>query len=138
MIIKKQFGTGCQFISTVEDIACAADAAALMAGPGCDGVMVARAAVGRPFLFAELRAALDGEPLPEPPAPGQIIKVALEHLRLAVADKGERRALPELRKQLAAYVSGFPGSAAVRRQIHAASAYAAIEALFTDYARTLG
>ncbi|MST33310.1 tRNA dihydrouridine synthase DusB, partial [Acidimicrobiaceae bacterium USS-CC1] len=50
------------------DVWSAADALALQASTGCDGVVVGRGALGRPWLFAELAAAYAGRPLPAPPA----------------------------------------------------------------------
>lgn len=113
------------------DVTCAAEAQALLRETGCDGVMVARAAVGNPFLFAEISAALEGRPY-TPPTPAEVTKVALRQLRLACEDKGERLAMPEARKQIAAYLHGRRGAADLRRRINAAVTYAEAEAILLE------
>ncbi|MBP5210002.1 MAG: tRNA dihydrouridine synthase DusB [Clostridia bacterium] len=115
------------------DIRSAADARAMLDETGCDGVMVARAAIGRPYLFGELRDLVDGTRLYVPPTPAQIVACALTQLSLAAEEKGERRAVPEVRKQIAAYVSGFRGAADVRRRVNAAVTCDEVRALLDDF-----
>ena len=73
---------------------------------GADAVMVGRAAFGDPWLFAQINAALAGEPLPERPPLAERMEVALRQIELARADKGEHIACLEARKQLAWYLRG--------------------------------
>ena len=112
------------------DIASAADALRRLRESGCHGVMIGRAAVGNPFLFREVAAALRGEPIPPPPTAEERRRVALAHLAAAIRDKGERCAVREARKQIASYLHGMPGAAAARAAINAAETYAEIERLF--------
>lgn len=84
---------------------------------GCAAVMIGRGAVGDPWVFARIRAALEGSAFTEPTV-RERTALALRHLRMAVEDKGEHVAVPEARKHLAAYISGFPGAAAVRAAIN--------------------
>ena len=114
------------------DIATAADALRMKEETGCDGVMIGRGAVGNPFLFAELRAAMDGKAY-TPPTPAERVDTALLQLRLAIAEKGEMVAVTESRKQFAAYLHGLRGAAAVRGQINAALTYAEAEALAREF-----
>jgi len=95
---------------------------------GCRGVMIARGAVGDPFVFSRLRAALSGEEYREPTLKEKLT-VAAEQVRLAAADKGESVAVREARKQLAAYLHGRRGAASLRLAINGAQTLEEIDAL---------
>ena len=114
------------------DIASAADALRMREETGCDGLMIGRGAVGNPFLFAEIRAALDGRDY-TPPTPHERVETALYQLRLACEEKGERVAVTESRKQFADYLHGLRGASAVRGRINAALTYAEAEALAKEF-----
>ncbi len=98
------------------DIYTPADALSMLAETGCDGVMIARGAMGRPWLFAEIRAALHGEEY-TPPDPEQRFDIALGQVRAMIAEKGERIGLAEARKHLAWYCTGLDGAAECRARI---------------------
>ena len=84
---------------------------------GADGVMVGRAAFGDPWLFQQIKAALDGQPIPERPPLSQRMEVALRQMELAREDKGEHIACLEARKQLAWYLRGVRFSNYYKQQI---------------------
>ncbi len=86
---------------------------------GCDGLMIGRAAIGNPFLFREIAAALEGRVVPPPTAEEQY-EAARMQLHWRVEEKGEAIAVAESRKLLAAFVHGFPDAAALRARIHTA------------------
>lgn len=94
------------------DVSCGADAVAMRDQTGVDGVMIGRAALGNPFLFAEAKAALTGTPY-TPPTEEQRRALALRHAEMAIRDKGPH-AIVELRKHIAWYVRGLPGAARLR------------------------
>lgn len=98
------------------DIKCAADAISMINETGCDAVAVGRGAMGRPWLFAELTAAMEGREYIQPTAEEKHAAV-VKHIKTAVANKGEHVALPELRKHLAWYSKGLYGSAALRNRV---------------------
>ena len=98
------------------DIYTAGDALSMMAETGCDGVMIARGALGNPWLFAEIRAALLGTDF-TPPTPDQRFDVALAQVQAMIAEKGERVGLAEAKKHLAWYCHGLDGAAAYRGRI---------------------
>ena len=98
------------------DIKCAADAISMINETGCDAVAVGRGAMGRPWLFAELTAAMEGREYIQPTAEEKHAAV-VKHIKAAVANKGEHVALPELRKHLAWYSKGLYGSAALRNRV---------------------
>lgn len=111
------------------DIATAADALSVLRETGADGVMIGRGAVGNPFLFAEIRAALDGTAY-LPPTKEERAETALAELSLAVREKGENFAVREARKKLAQYLRGFRGAAALRAEIHLAETEGEVRAAF--------
>lgn len=84
---------------------------------GADGVMVGRAAFGDPWLFQQIRAALDGLPVPERPPLARRMELALRQMELAREDKGEHIACLEARKQLAWYLRGVRFSNYYKQQI---------------------
>lgn len=95
------------------DLFCAADVQRMLETTGCDGVMLARGALGNPFLFAETLAMLENRPY-TPPTVRERLAVALAHTADIVKRKGERIGVPEARKHLAWYTKGMRGAPAVR------------------------
>lgn len=90
------------------DVTCGEDARRMRDEYGLDGCMIGRAAVGAPWLFADVKHFLStGEHLP-PPDIAQRTAVAREHLQRAVAWKGERLGVLETRKHYAGYFRGVP------------------------------
>ncbi len=108
------------------DIRTAADALHMKKITGCDGLMIGRGAVGNPYLFREIKAALDGSPY-TPPTSMERIALALEQLRLSVAEKGEYHAVREARKQLLQYVRGSADASSLRKSIATAESIAEVE-----------
>jgi len=96
------------------DIWTADDALRMVAQTGCDGVVVGRGCLGRPWLFAELRAAFNGDPLPAPPMLREVIAVMRRHADLLVAAFGETKGCIELRKHVAWYLKGFAAAGPTR------------------------
>ena len=97
------------------DIHSPADALAMLDETGCDGVMIARGALGDPWLFEQVNAAIEG--LPAPAAPN--LQARMNALRRQVEEmvdlKGERTAMPQARAQALHYMKGLKGAAALRR-----------------------
>ncbi len=110
------------------DIYTAADALSMMAETGCDGVMIARGAMGNPWIFSEIRAALDGESFTLP-SPADRFDVALGQVREMIAEKGERVGVAEGKKHLAWYCRGLDGAAAARGRIMQAASYDELAAI---------
>lgn len=85
---------------------------------GCDGVMIARAARGNPWIFEQTLHYLEtGEekPLPDREA---VVDLILRHVRMQVAQKGEFLGIREMRKHIAWYTTGFPNSAKLRNNVN--------------------
>lgn len=99
------------------DVKCGADAVALVERTGCDAVMIARAAEGNPWVFAQCKAALAGEPEPAKPSVEERIAMARRHARLLAEREG--RNIVRMRKHAMWYMTGLPGAGAARAKINA-------------------
>lgn len=92
------------------DVRCAADAIRLIESTHCDAVMIGRAAIGYPFIFREVNRLWQHGEFLAPATPMERYCAAKQQLEWMVEQWGERRAVLDFRKQLLAYVRGFPGS----------------------------
>jgi tRNA-dihydrouridine synthase len=99
------------------DIFDADDAVAMMAETGCDGVVIGRGCLGRPWLFAELSAALTGAEAAVPPALGEVAHIIRRHGVLLAEHFGEDKGMRDIRKHVAWYLHGFPAGADLRRAL---------------------
>jgi nifR3 family TIM-barrel protein len=99
------------------DIFDAGDALAMMADTGCDGVVIGRGCLGRPWLFAELSAAFTGSPAPTPPTLGEVADIIRRHGALLAAHFGEDKGMRDIRKHVAWYLHGFPAGPELRRAL---------------------
>ncbi|MFH1143814.1 MAG: tRNA dihydrouridine synthase DusB [Candidatus Eisenbacteria bacterium] len=90
------------------------DAARMFRETGCDAVMIGRGALGNPWIFAQTRHYLETGERPEPPAFAERVGVLLGHLREAAEEKGEGRAVIEMRKHYRGYLKSLPGAARLR------------------------
>jgi len=99
----------------------ASDALAMMATTGCDGVVVGRGCLGRPWLFRDLAAAFRGEPIPDPPGLGEVCSMMQVHLDLLCGLFGEDIGTRQFRKHSGWYLTGFPVGSSVRRSLALAS-----------------
>ena len=104
------------------DITSADEALDMLRITDADALMIGRGAIGNPFLFAEIRAALAGE-LYTSPTVEERVDCALTELRYAIADKGERVAIPEARGRIALYIRSFRGAAQIRARVNRACTY---------------
>lgn len=98
------------------DIYTAADALHMKEVTGCDGWMIARGAMGNPWLFAEITAACKGEPY-TPPTLHERLAVARKHMFAMMEEKGEKVGFSESKKQMAWYIHGISGAAAARGKL---------------------
>jgi nifR3 family TIM-barrel protein len=101
----------------------------MFAQTGCDGVMVARGALGNPWLFAQTALYLQTGKLPPAPSWEERRETALGHLRMTTARKGEPAGVREMRKHLCFYIKGLPEASALRRQINTLGSAAELERL---------
>jgi len=115
------------------DVFSAADALRLAEATRCDAVMVARGALGNPFIFTQARRLFAGLPAGDPPSPEERLRVGLRQLALAVDLHGERTACREMRKHFCAYTRGLPGGAKLRALAVRAERAADYEELAREY-----
>lgn len=113
------------------DITDAASARRMLDCTGAAGIMIGRGAVGNPFIFREIISMLQGQSCPDVSLDMRK-ETALRQIRLAVLDKGEALAIPESRKQIAAYFKGFRGAAALRAKINTLTTLSEVERAVTD------
>jgi tRNA-dihydrouridine synthase len=98
------------------DIWEAHDAVRMMAETGCDGVVIGRGCLGRPWLFGDLVEALSGRPVPASRVLGEVVAVMTDHARLLADHMGEDHAMRDFRKHTGWYMSGYPVGPEVRRR----------------------
>jgi nifR3 family TIM-barrel protein len=111
------------------DIWEAADAVRMMRETGCDGVVIGRGCLGRPWLFRDLVEALNGRPVPPSPTLGEACAVMAEHARLLVPHMTEPIAMRDFRKHTSWYFTGFPVGGEMRRRFSSVSTFAELEDL---------
>lgn len=114
------------------DIWRAADAVAMRDATGCDGVVVGRGCLGRPWIFAELAAALNGTAMPERMSLGNIVRVIDRHRELLVESVGEFNAMRVLRRHLGWYLQGYPVGDSVRQRMRMISSNAELDGVLGD------
>lgn len=111
------------------DIFTAEDALRMVAETGCDGVVIGRGCLGRPWLFGELEAAFAGRPIPAGPNLGEVAAVLRRHSELLVEHDGHDKAMRDLRKHMAWYFMGFPVGSALRRRFAMVTSLAELDEL---------
>ena len=90
------------------------DALRMMRETGCDGVIVGRGCLGRPWLFGELADVFNGNEAKRPPNLGEVVKVAIRHAEALAEFFQEEPAVKQMRKWIGWYTKGFHGSASIR------------------------
>ena len=108
------------------DVKCATDAIEMIRKTGCDGVMIGRGALGEPWIFEEIAAALDGRDYIAPTLKERL-DVCIEHIRDMREHKGEIVGAAEIKKHASLYIKGIRGAAGVRDSIMKASTMQDIE-----------
>lgn len=115
------------------DIWEASDALRMVAETGCDGVIVGRGCLGRPWLFGDLAAAFTSAAgSATQPRLGEVCAVMRRHAELLSEWLGEERGCVEFRKHVAWYLKGFRAGSIVRERLGTVSSLASLEALLTS------
>lgn len=93
------------------------DALRMMRATGCDGVVIGRGCLGRPWLFRDLADVFEGREPQDPPSFGEVATIALEHATLLSEWAGEGPAMRMFRRHSSWYTKGFRGSAELRSRL---------------------
>lgn len=83
---------------------------------GCDGLMVARAALGNPWIFKALSEYFEKGIITDELGPIEKLNIMKEHIELVCKYKGEKMGMLQSRKQIAWYLKGFKGAAGFRNE----------------------
>ncbi|MBQ9634961.1 MAG: tRNA dihydrouridine synthase DusB [Acidaminococcaceae bacterium] len=103
----------------------------------CDGLMLARGAYGNPWLFSQLRAALEGKTVPSVSVEEKL-QMIVKHAGALAAFKGERTGIREMRSHASAYIKGLPKAAEYREKFHNAETLRELCDMVSSYGRFLG
>ena len=93
------------------------DALRMMRETGCDGVVVGRGCLGRPWLFGDLAAVFDGRDTEEQPRLGDVRAMMVRHASLLIDWIGEK-GIRDFRKHTTWYVTGYPVGPRVRNRLN--------------------
>jgi nifR3 family TIM-barrel protein len=108
------------------------DALRMMRQTGCDGVVVGRGCLGRPWLFRDLADVFAGEEPQDPPAFGAVMATMREHARLLADWAGPRHGIRDFRKHATWYTKGFPGSTKLRDKLIRIESLAELDAVLAE------
>ena len=100
---------------------------------GCDAIAIARGALGNPFLFREIKAALDGNDIPPRPTHEELYDTIVKHYNLLLDLKGEHLAMLEMRSHVAWYLKGMPGSSKIKDECNHHTNFDEVLAILRDY-----
>ena len=112
------------------DVTDGSSALGMLRETGCDGIMIGRGALGNPWIFREIRAAIDGTSY-VPPTYEEKIRTAIRHAEMTVADKGGRGII-ELRKHIGYYIKGTKGATETRSRLQYANDLTSLKEILLD------
>ena len=114
------------------DIWVAEDALKMMTSTGCDGVVVGRGCLGRPWLFRDLADVMAGRPQSDPPTLGEVGEIMYRHVTLLADHFGEKRGTVLFRKHPSWYLKGFPVGPKTRDRFSRVESLAQVRELVAD------
>jgi nifR3 family TIM-barrel protein len=119
------------------DIWEADDAVRMMAETGCDGVVIGRGCLGKPWLFGDLAAVFAGKQPPPPPRLGEVAAIMAEHARLLHEWQHGNHGIIEFRKHASWYVTGYPVGGEMRRRLGMVSSVAELDDILAELDHSL-
>lgn len=114
------------------DIWEAPDALDMLAQTGCDGVVVGRGCLGRPWLFRDLADAFAGRPVQPPPLMGEVCTVMRDHADRLVEWSGEHGGMRSFRKHASWYLTGYPAGSRLRQRAALVATLADLDAVIDE------
>ena len=100
------------------DILTAQDALRMKAETGCDAFMIGRGAKGNPWIFYQIKEAIQTGVVPDKPSVAEAVTMILRHLDMMIDFKGEYTAVREMRKHVSWYTAGYPNATKVRGMVN--------------------
>jgi nifR3 family TIM-barrel protein len=121
------------------DIWIAADGVEMVRRTGCDGVVVGRGCLGKPWLFRDLDDAFAGRQVQPPPRLGTVVEVMRRHVRLLVDCKADELiGVRDFRKHVGWYLAGYPVGGTARRDMAQTSSLAELDTLLDAMLERVG
>ena len=120
------------------DIWEAHDAVRMMEQTDCDGVVIGRGCLGRPWLFGDLVDALNGRDVSPSRVLGTVTEVMADHARMLADHLGENHAMRDFRKHTGWYMSGYPIGSEFRRRFSMVATLAELDDILADVITTVG
>lgn len=111
------------------DVVSPETAEAMLQETGCDGIMIGRGAQGNPWIFRQILHWMETGEKEEKPAIEEIKSMILRHARLLEEYKGTYTGIREMRKHVAWYTAGCPGSAKLRAKVNEVESFSQLEDL---------
>ena len=102
-----------------------------------DGIMIARGAIGNPWIFREVKELLNNGAISSHVDVQERIKICLDHLYLSIKIKGERRAVIEHRKFYSGYLKGLHNASKIRSELMLKNELSSIEDILSKYLEEL-
>lgn len=111
------------------DILTAEDALRIKAETNCDAFMIGRGAKGNPWIFRQIKEALQSGTIQEKPPVSEVVSMILRHLDMMITFKGEYTGLREMRKHVSWYTTGYPNSTKIRGMVNEMESREELEAV---------
>ena len=119
------------------DIVDASSALRCLKWTGADGIMIGRATFGDPWIFEQVKAAMEGREIPERPPLKERIEVAVRQFELSETDHGEKIACLEARKHFAWYLRGVRNASYYKKEVSSLTTMADIYRVAKEIIRDL-
>ncbi len=114
------------------DIKSPEDAKKIFEQTNCDGIMIGRATLGRPWILEQIRTYLENGTIRKI-TNKEILETILNHIDLEVKEKGEYTGIREIRKHICYYLKGLPGASSVRDKINHLESKEEVQKELVDY-----
>lgn len=118
------------------DILTAEDALRMKQETGCDACMIGRGAKGNPWIFGQIKKAMDTGIMPDRPSVDEVVDMILRHLDSMIAFKGSYTGVHEMRKHVSWYTSGYPNSTKIRGKVNEIETREELEAVLREWQRS--